>query len=162
MPEAVLATFREPGPAAAAIRALRARGFSVRAAMPAPYPEVVAAAGRPRSGVDRAALLGALAGVAVGAAVTSATSLAWPLRTGGMPAVSVPPFAIVSFETTVLFGSLAILGALVAGAWRGRAPILPAGEALDDRIAVLAAGADGAEAERILRAGGGEEVRRVA
>lgn len=162
MPEAVLATFREPAAAATAIRALRARGFAVRAAMPAPYPEVLAAAGQPRSGVDRAALGGALAGAAVGAAVTAATSLAWPLHTGGMPIVTVPPFAVVSFETTVLFGALAILGALVAGAWRGRAPVLPAGEALGDRIAVRADGGDPAEAERILRGGGGEEVRRVA
>jgi hypothetical protein len=160
----VRASFRDPAPAAAAIRALRARGFAVRAVMPAPFPEVLAAIGRPRSRIDRIALAGALAGVAGGALLTAATSRAWPLVTGGMPIVSVPPFAVVCFETTLLAGALATLAALAWGSWRGRRPVPdpdPA-DAGEDRIAVLAAGGDGEEAERILRARGGEGVRRVA
>jgi hypothetical protein len=159
----VLATFREPEAAAEAIRALRARGFRVRAAMPAPFPEVVQAIGRPRSAIDRIALCGALVGLACGTLLTVATSLAWPLFTGGMPIVSVPPFAIVIFETTVLAGSLATLAALLVAGWRGGGPrTFPDAHALDaDRIGVFAAGGDGAEAERILRAGGADGVRHV-
>ena len=159
----VLATFREPGAAAAAIRALRARGFRVRAAMPAPFPEVLQAIGKPRSAIDRVALTGALVGLACGTLLAVATSLAWPLATGGMPIVSAPPFAVVAFETAVLAGSLANLAAVLVAGWRGGRPrIFPDGEALDEgRIGVFAAGGDGAEAERILRVGGADGVRHV-
>ncbi len=111
----VRATFVAPGAAAAAIRALRAAGLDVRVAMPAPFPEVVAAIGRPRSAIDFITLPGALVGLLCGIALTVLTSLAWPLVTGGKPIVSIPPFVIVIFEVTVLVGSLTNLAAVAVG-----------------------------------------------
>jgi hypothetical protein len=158
----VLGAFHDPGRAAAAARALRRGGFEVRAAMPAPFADVLEAIGRPPGAIDLAALTGALAGIAGGALLTAATSLAWPMVTGGKPIVSVPPFAIVAFELGILAAALAAIAALAAGAWRGRAAGSFPDRALDpDRIDLLATGADVAGAERILRAGGAVEVRRV-
>ncbi len=156
----VLGTFGAAPEAARAIRALREAGVAdVRAAMPAPFPEVVEALGRPRSRLGLATFPGAIAGLLAGIGLTVGTSVAWPLVTGGKPIVSIPPFVIVIFEVTVLVGSLTNLAAVVAGAWRGRR-FPPAPGATGDRIGVFAAG-EGDRAERILRDGGAEEVRRV-
>jgi hypothetical protein len=159
-----LGTFDAPGAAAAAIRALRGAGFEVRAAMPAPFPEVLAALGRPRSAIDLAALPGVLAGAGLGALLTAGGALAWPIVTGAKPIVSVPPFAIVTFEVAILVGALATLAAFSGLARRGGRPeAFPSGaDFTSEGIGVFAAGPSEAEAERILRAHGAGEVRRVA
>ncbi len=160
----ILAIFTDPAAAAAAVRALRARGFGVRAAMPAPFPEVVAAIGKPRSPIDFITLPGALVGLACGALLTIGTSLSWRLVTGGKPIVSLPPFVIVIFEVTVLVGSLTNLAAVALGSYLGgrRAAFPPPAAFNADRVGIFAAGGDPAEAERLLREAGAEEVSRVA
>jgi len=161
--EGVLATFADPTSAARAVSALRAAGHAdVRAAMPAPFPEVVAALGKPRSPIGYFTLPGALVGLLCGVALTVGTSVAWPLVTGGKPIVSWPPFVIVIFEVTVLVGSLVNLAAVALGSWHGgRARVFPAHERFDsDRIGVYVP-AGTADAERILRESGAEEVRRA-
>lgn len=159
----VLGSFADPAAAAAAVRALKGRGFGVRAAMPAPFPEVVAAIGKPRSPVDFVTLPGALLGLACGAALTIGTSLAWRLVTGGKPIVSLPPFVIIIFEVTVLIGSLANLVAVAVGSFLGGRPAAfpPAATFDADRVGIFAAGGDLGEAERLLREAGAEEVSRV-
>lgn len=159
----VLGTFVDPPAAARAIRALRAQGFGVRAAMPAPFPEVVAAIGKPRSPLHFVTFPGALVGLFLGAFLTIGTSLAWPLVTGGKPIVSLPPFVIVIFEVTVLVGSLANLVAVAVGTRLGGQPASfpPAGAFNGDQIGVYGEGGDLAAAERLLRDAGAEEVRRV-
>ena len=160
----VLGSFGEPSAAAGAVRALKGAGFAdVRVAMPAPFPEVVAAIGKPRSPIDFVTFPGALLGLLCGIGLTVGTSLAWPLVTGGKPIVSVPPFVIVIFEVTVLIGSLTNLAAVSAGSWHGgRARVFPAHQKFNaDRIGVYAVGGDPALAERLLRESGAEEVGRV-
>src|SRR5512138_3511127 len=159
----ILASFAEPARAAAAIRAARAAGARVLVAAPAPYPEVMAALGRPRSRLGWVTFSGAVLGVLCGVALTAGTSAAWPLVTGGKPILSWPPFVIVTFEVTVLVGSLVNLVALVAAGRRGGRPAaFPPGRAFGaDRVGVFVPGG-GAVAERILREGGAEEVTRVA
>ena len=160
----VLGSFAEPAGAARAVRALRAGGFAdVRVAMPAPFPEVVAAIGKPRSPIDFFTFPGALLGLLCGVALTVGTSLAWPLVTGGKPIVSVPPFVIVVFEVTVLIGSLTNLLAVSVGSWHGgRARVFPIHRKFSaDRIGVLAVGGEASLAERLLRESGAEEVSRV-
>jgi hypothetical protein len=159
----VLGRFASPADAARAVRALRAAGLRVDAAMPAPFPELVEALGRRRSGLGFFTFSGALVGLAFGIALTVLTSLSWRLVTGGKPIVSVPPFIIVIFELTVLIGSLTNLVAVAVGSLRGaRAQsAVAAANAVGDRIAVFAAG-DPATAARLLRESGAEEVRDVA
>lgn len=60
-------------------------------------------------------LVGALTGTATGFALATWTSLDWPLVTGGKPIISLPPFVIIAFELTILFGALAtVLGLFIA------------------------------------------------
>src|SRR5512138_94419 len=109
----VVGVFAEPARAADAVRELRHAGWhDVRVAMPAPYPEIVAALGRPRSHVDGVILSGAAFGTAAGFALCIGTALAWPLLTGGKPIVSIPPFVIIAFELAVLIGAFVDLGVL--------------------------------------------------
>ncbi|MDV2479920.1 MAG: quinol:electron acceptor oxidoreductase subunit ActD, partial [bacterium] len=58
---------------------------------------------------------GALSGTITGFAFTIYTVLRWPLLiTGGKPIVSIPPFVIIAFELTILFGAIAtFLGFLI-------------------------------------------------
>ncbi len=160
----VLGMFEEPAGAARAVRALRAARFEVETAMPAPFPEVIAALGKPRSGLGAVTFSGALLGLLAGALLTVGTSLAWPLVTGGKPIVSVPPFVIVVFEVTVLAGSLTNLAAVVAGAALGARRQATAARVggTGDRIAVVASAGEASAARRILRESGAEEVRDVA
>jgi len=51
-------------------------------------------------------LLGAASGTVTGFAFTILTSLSWPLIVGGKPIVSIPPFIIIAFALTILFGAL--------------------------------------------------------
>ena len=163
MPErGAIGTFAEPADAARAIRRLRERGFALRASMPAPFPEVVAALGRPRSPIQYVTFPGALVGTLFGIALTAGTSLAWPLVTGGKPIVSVPPFVIVIFELTVLIGSLTNLAAVAVGTWVGGRPEAFPDVPVDaERIALWATSSDPGAAERALREVGAEEGRRV-
>jgi len=161
--DGILATFADPASAAKAVGALRAAGHAdVRVAMPAPFPEVVAALGKPRSPIGYFTLPGALLGLLCGVALTVGTSIAWGLVTGGKPIVSWPPFVIVIFEVTVLVGSLVNLAAVAVGSWLGgRARVFPAHERFNaDRVGVWLPGGT-ADAERILRQSGAEEVSRV-
>ena len=160
----VLGSFGQPSAAAGAVRALKGAGFAdVRVAMPAPFPEVVAAIGKPRSRIDFITFPGALLGLLCGIGLTVGTSLAWPLITGGKPVVSIPPFVIVIFEVTVLIGALTNLVAVSVGSWHGgRARVFPRHLTFTaDRIGVLAVGGDPTLAERVLREWGAEEVGRV-
>jgi hypothetical protein len=164
MPGNVLGVFRDPAAAARAIRSLRESGCAdVQAAMPAPYPEVMEALGRPRSKLGLVTWPGALVGLACGIALTVGTSLAWPLVVGGKPIVSIPAFVVVFFELTVLVGAFTNLAASLWLGWRrGGLRPLPGGRTFHaDRIGILAAAPDFASAERLLRAEGAEEVQRV-
>jgi hypothetical protein len=47
-------------------------------------------------------LVGALIGITVGILLTSMTQLSYPLTQGGKPILSLPPMAVVTYETTML------------------------------------------------------------
>jgi hypothetical protein len=78
----------------------------IRVYTPFPVPGVEAILPRRRSNVRFFALIGALAGTVSGFALPILTSLDWPLIVGGKPVVSIPPFIIIAFALTILFGAL--------------------------------------------------------
>ena len=64
----------------------------------------------PQSGVRFFALLGALTGIILGFVFTIFTAYHYPIITSGKPLVSIPPFIIIAFATTILIGSLITFG----------------------------------------------------
>lgn len=64
----------------------------------------------PQSGVRFFALFGALTGIMLGFAFTIFTAYHYPIMTSGKPLVSIPPFIIIAFATTILIGSLITFG----------------------------------------------------
>jgi molybdopterin-containing oxidoreductase family membrane subunit len=59
-------------------------------------------------------LTGALTGLIGGFAFTIFTVLDWPLITAGKPLISLPPFLVIAFELTILFGGLLSLVGFLA------------------------------------------------
>ncbi len=102
---------------------------SIRTITPFAVPEVNEILPRIRSKVRFFALFGAASGTATGLALTILTSLSWPLIVGGKPIVSIPPFIIIAFALTILFGSLsAFLGFLFLARLPGIRSIRSEGE----------------------------------
>jgi hypothetical protein len=100
----------------AAIQGLRAIGLKTPTVFsPAPEHEIEHALHPDESPVRLFTLVGGLTGAATGFALPTWTSLDWPLVTGGKPIISLPPFVIIAFELTILFGALAtVLGLFLA------------------------------------------------
>ena len=104
----LLASFDYVDSAVNAIGELRAAGLKkITAYMPYPDHHIEEALGYDQSPVRVWALAGGLCGAAGGFALTSFTSMDWPLVTGGKPILSIPAYVIISFEMMVLFGVLA-------------------------------------------------------
>jgi ActD protein len=158
----LLAMFSDPARAAHAVRELRSRGaHDLRVSMPAAFPEILEALGRPPSRLGRVTLSAAATGTLAGFALCIGTALAWPLVTGGKAIVSMPPFVIVAFELSVLVGAVVNLAALTVFAWRGRRQrAIPVEIPFSvDRIGIFVADLG---FEQLLRDGGAVEVKRVA
>ena len=81
-------------------------GERIRVITPFGVPEVEEILPGKRSKVRFFALVGAATGTVTGFAFTILTSLSWPLIVGGKPVVSLPPFLIIAFALTILFGAL--------------------------------------------------------
>jgi hypothetical protein len=81
-------------------------GERIRVITPFGVPEVEEILPGGRSKVRFFALVGAASGTVTGFAFTILTTLSWPLIVGGKPIVSLPPFLIIAFALTILFGAL--------------------------------------------------------
>ena len=163
----VLGVFAHVDTTLDAIRKLRARGFSeLTVYTPVPVEEIEEEIEkvRPLSNVRLFTLVGALTGTATGFFLTIWSSLKWELITGGKAPVSFPPFIIIAFELTILFGGLATLVALLL---LGKLPKTRPSPTYDPRFTVdrfgvaVACPPETADQVRALLTGAGaEEVRR--
>lgn len=89
--------------------------------------------GRP-SRMRRFALAGGLGGFLGGFLLALLTSVDWPIITGGKPIVSIPPFLLIGYLMTILFGSLVSFAGFL---WLARLPDpgpLVGDEAFDSRF----------------------------
>ena len=113
----LLAVYDEPGQIAEVARRLRGRGYTeLETYAPAPFPEVEDAVIEKPSRVRLFTLIGGLIGVVTGYAMTIWMANDWQLIVGGKPFSSIPPYTIIAFELTILFGGvLTVLGLLVFG-----------------------------------------------
>ena len=67
-----------------------------------PIPEEVFPVAEPRLPLQWFTLAAGIVGIAAGVGLTVGTSLAYPIRTGHMPILPIPPYAIVSYELMML------------------------------------------------------------
>jgi hypothetical protein len=149
-----------------AIKKLRAGGFDdFTVYSPIPRHEIEDALGAPVSPVRMFTLIGGIAGCSIGAWLTLWMSEDWPIVVGGKPVGSIPPYVVIMFEMTILFGALStILGILLNTLYARRraGTILYDPRFTNDRFGIFVpAGSDKAStAERVLRDAGADEVRR--
>jgi hypothetical protein len=116
MPD-VLGIFDSPGDVGQVVTRLKGRGYTeVETFAPAPFPEVDDAVHPRPSRVRLFTLIGGLTGVVTGYAMTIWMANDWQIMLGGKPFASIPPYTIIAFELTILFGGLmTLLGLLVFG-----------------------------------------------
>jgi len=109
--------FELPSQVAAAVKQLRSRGYTdIETYAPAPFPEVDDAVHPKPSRVRLMTLIGGLTGVVTGYAMTIWMANNWQIMLGGKPFSSIPPYTIIAFELTILFGGvLTVLGLLIFG-----------------------------------------------
>jgi hypothetical protein len=152
--------------AVAALRELKQRGYTqLTIYSPVPRHELDAVLDKKESPVRLFTLIGGLTGVSFGFFYAIATSLDWPLVVGGKPIVSIPPFIVIGFETTILLGALVTVAGMLLNARlprMGRAPGYDP-RFSNDKIGIVAFGGPAqldAAREVLLRAGA-EEVKDV-
>lgn len=163
----VLGVFRHLDAAVLAIRELKAGGHrDLTVYSPIPRHELEEVLDQPVSPVRMFTLIGGIAGCATGAWITLYMSYDWPLVVGGKPVGSVPPYVVIMFEMTILFGALSTLlgiafNALMAARRRGTIAYDP--RFTNDRFGIFVpCGADRVGAvESTLKTAGAEEVHRA-
>lgn len=103
--------FEHPEEFLVQLRQLRAAGHdwrSLEVRLPYHLEEVEEILGVPQSPLRRFAVAGAGSGFLAGLALTIYAATSWPLIVGGKPVVSWPPFLLIAYILTILFGSLAV------------------------------------------------------
>ena len=163
---AIVGTFAYEEDFLAAAKNLKSSGFDdISLLSPIPLEEAQEVLGLGKSPVRRFSLAGAIIGALSGFAMSVATALVFILPTGGRSIITVPPYLIITYEMTILFGVLFTLIGFhfVSGlpAWRDR-PYLPSANI--DRFVVVvenAAGDQAARAEAIIREAGAEEIQHL-
>src|SRR5437773_9245279 len=163
--ETIVGVFAHVDTTVRALEELRAKGYrdlTVYTPVPVHEIEEVLERDRPVSRVRLFTLIGGLTGMASGFLLTIWSSLQWGLTTGGKPVASIPPFVVIAFELTILFGGIAtVIGMAVLG----RLPRLRPSASFDPRftndrfgIAVHCAPARSDSVREILRTAGAEEL----
>lgn len=114
------------------IRALHDAGIeTVTVFSPIPCPEIEQQISPGESSIRFFTLGGAIVGVAGGLLLTIGASLQYPMITGGKPIISVPPFLVITFELTILFGALATVAGLF---WKMRRLRCELGDSYDPQF----------------------------
>ena len=164
--DTVLGVFAHVDTTVRALEELKAKGYhDLTVYTPVPLHEIeeIVERDRPVSRVRLFTLIGGLTGTTSGFLLTIWSAMQWNLITGGKPIASIPPFVIIAFELTILFGGLATVIGMVL---LGRLPRLRRSSAFDPRftndrfgVAVHCARERSPSVQDILRTAGADEVR---
>jgi hypothetical protein len=158
--------FHDPDSALEAAGALKSAGFA-RPELQSPIPlhGVEAVLGPKKSVIKRFTFFGGIFGAIGGFTLAAGTAVLYLHPTGGRPIITIPPFLIISYEMTILFGILAtVLGFLISARFPAIRERIYLPEAAVDKF-VVTVPCENAEridrAETILRDAGAEEVRHL-
>jgi hypothetical protein len=165
MTPGVLGAFVHVDAATDAIRALRANGHTdLTVYNAAPNHEIEEALEHKVSPVRMFTLVGGLTGCAAGFAMTIWMSLDWPLLVGGKPFDSVPPYTVLAFELTILFGALfTVAGMMILSFLKPTTKLMYDEKFTDDQIGIFVPCAPGAAGgvEEVMKRAGSVEVRHA-
>ena len=166
MEKTILALFHYEDDFIAAATKLKESGFDRICLMsPIAIHEVQKIVGLGKSPVRRYSLIGAILGGFSGFALATFCALVFILPTGGRAIITVPPFLVIAYEMTILFGVLGtLLGFhIVSGlpAWRDKPYRVESN--IDCFSLELGFGPkdDPSLAEEIMRAAGAKEITEV-
>ncbi len=158
--------FGGPKAALAAAAKLKGAGFQTPELLsPIPIHGVEEVLGKKKSVIKRFTFFGALTGGISGFLLAAVTAVMYVHPTGGRPIIALPPFLIITYELTILFGIVAtVLGFFISArlpAFRERVYVPEA--AVDKFVVAVACDSDQSrqKAESILREAGAEEIRQV-
>ena len=164
--DTVVGVFQHVDTTVKALEELRAKGYhDLTVYTPVPVHEIedVMERDRPVSRVRLFTLIGGLTGTISGFLLTMWSSIKWGIIVGGKAPASVPPYVVIAFELTILFGGLATLIGMIALA---RLPKLKPSPWFDPRftndrfgVAVHCPPERGSSVREILQRAGAEEVR---
>ncbi len=163
----LVSIFDKPGDVVTVITKLKKRGFNdIESYSPAPFPEIDDALDPKPSLVRVFTLIGCLTGVVTGFAMQIWMSLDWPTKIAGKAFASIPPYVIIGFELTILFGGLlTFLGMLLTGGLYPRfgtdEHYSPRFSAEEFGVVVSCGDRDVAEVDALLRAQSAKEVSLV-
>ncbi len=159
----LVSVFDFPDDVATVITKLRGRGFDeIEAYSPAPFEQIDDALDDRPSKVRVFTLVGGLTGVVTGFLMQIWMSLEWPIKIGGKAFTSIPPYVIIGFELTILFGGvLTLVGLLLVGRLYPRTldrAYSPRFSAEEFGVVVTCGDRDVAEVDALLRAQSAKEV----
>jgi len=83
------------------------------------------------------ALAGALGGFGGGFIFAALTALDWPIITGGKPILSVPPYLLIGYLMTILFGSLISFAGFLLLSRLPDTSVLEENDEFDHRFVIL-------------------------
>lgn len=162
----LLASFVHIDAAVDAIRALRATGRrKLVVYSPAPNHELEEALSHRVSPVRLFTLIGGLTGCAAGFGMTIWMSYDWPTLVGGKPIASIPPYVVIAFELTILFGALITVAAVALfSILMGQRGVAYDPRFSDDQVGIFvpADSEDLRSIETLLKNAGAVEVRHEA
>ena len=169
----VVGLFGDPESALAAAGSIQTANLGTPELMsPVPMEGVEEVLGEKKSVIKRFSLFGAIFGGISGFLLAAITAVLYAHPTGGRPIITFPPYLIITYELTILFGIVfTVIGFFVSarlpnGLWTAwwkqdeNRPYVP--EAAVDKFAVsvsCASNENVQQAETILRTAGAEEVR---
>ena len=172
----VVGLFGDPESALAAAGSIQTANLGTPELMsPVPMEGVEEVLGEKKSVIKRFSLFGAIFGGVSGFLLAAITAVLYAHPTGGRPIITFPPYLIITYELTILFGIVfTVIGFFVSarlpnGLWTAwwkqdeNRPYVP--EAAVDKFAVsvsCASNENVQQAETILRTAGAEEVRDLA
>ena len=150
----------------AAASKLKENGFDqITLISPIPIEAAEEVLGEFKSPIKYFSFFGAIFGGIAGFALAAGTSVMYALPVGGRPIITIPPFLIISYELTILFGVLAtVVGFFFACRFPKLEELAYAEEANVDKFALVLDGLDEsqiAQAKAIMNAAGAEEIRQV-
>ena len=161
----LLGLFQEPQQVADAMNELKESGFApedIDIYSGSPFPEGSFGEREPHHRLYMFPLVGALIGLSIGLLYTAGTQISYPLITGGKPLLSIPPMTIIMYENTMLGAIIAtVLGVLFESRLPKRSLGLYDERITEGYIGIVVDSPEEktAEAEKLMRAAGAEDVK---